>query len=130
MLVSIYAKVPIKPVQNLSVQRLDVSFIRQDPDWIEKFDQLLSLLPSLKQLLLDICLLHIDFNKFSRILKQRLIDLSSFKCEIHANIFPIKLNNNIQRYHPLFKNIYLKDINDNECQCNGLKLCINGKKKK
>jgi hypothetical protein len=128
MLVSVYAKAPSKPVQHLSVKRLDVSFIRYDPNWMENFDQLLSLLPNIKQLFLDICVIRIDFDQLSRILNQRLIHLCHLKCEIHANAFPAKLNN-VRSYHRLFENLDLKDIDDNECQCTGLKLCLNGKRK-
>jgi len=129
MLVSIYAKAPSKPVQHFTLKRLDASFIRQDPDWIEKFDQLLSLLPNVKRLFLDICVIRIDFDQLSRILNQRLVDLCSLKCEIHAIAIPIRFNN-IQRYHPLFENIDLEDIDEDDgCQCGGLKLCLNGKRK-
>ncbi|CAF3365854.1 unnamed protein product [Rotaria sp. Silwood1] len=89
MLVSIYAKAPSKPIESLSVTRLDVSFIRGDPEWIEKLDQLLSLLPNIKRLFIDTCVIHIDFNELSRILKQRLLHLRFFKCEIHAIAFPV-----------------------------------------
>ncbi|CAF0886740.1 unnamed protein product [Rotaria sordida] len=128
MLVSIYAKAPSKHVEILSVTRLDVSFIRRDPNWIEKFDQLLSLLPNIKRLFIDICVIHIDFNQLSRILKQRLIHLHYLQCKIHAIAFPIKINN-IQQYHPLFKNIDLKEIDNNDCRCGGIKLCLNGQRK-
>jgi hypothetical protein len=128
MLVSIYAKAPSKPVQNLSVERLDVSFIRQDPDWILNLDHLLTLLPNIKRLFLDICVLRIDFDQLSRILNQRIIHLYSLKCEMHAIAIPITLYN-VRRYHPLFENIDLKDIDDDECQCGGLKVCLNGKRK-
>ena len=129
MLVSIYAKAPSKSVQHLTVKRLDVSFIPHDPEWKEKLDQLLSLLPNLKQLFLKICVRHIDFDQLSCILKQRIIHLNSLQCDIHANMIPIRFQN-IQRYHPLFKNIDLKDIDDTgNCPCDGLKLCVNGKGK-
>jgi hypothetical protein len=126
MLVSIYAKTPSKPIQNLSVQRLTVSFIRQDSDWINKFDQLLSLLPNLQKLFLQICIIRMDFDRLSRILKQRVRHLQSLECEIHAIEIPVKFLN-LQRYHPLMENIHFEDIDD--CQCGGLKLCINGKMK-
>jgi hypothetical protein len=128
MLVSIYSKAPTKPVQHLSVKRLDVSFIRRDPDWLEKFDQLLSLLPNIKQLFINICVIRIDFDQLSRILKQRLIHLCYLQCEIHAIAIPIKFNN-LRRYHTLFENINLEDIDDDDCPCGGLKLCLNGKTK-
>ncbi|CAF2396213.1 unnamed protein product [Rotaria sp. Silwood2] len=129
MLVSIYTTSPSKSVKNLSVKRLDVSFIRRDPDWIEKFDQLLSLLPNVKRLFIDVCVMQIDFNQLSRILRQRLIHLRYLQCEIHAIAFPIHINN-IRRYHPLFENINLQNINENDCRCNGMKLCLNGHRKK
>ncbi|CAF0819223.1 unnamed protein product [Rotaria sp. Silwood1] len=128
MLVSIYAKAPSKPIESLSVTRLDVSFIRGDPEWIEKLDQLLSLLPNIKRLFIDTCVIHIDFNELSRILKQRLLHLRFFKCEIHAIAFPVLIYN-VRRYHPLFENIDLQDIDDNDCRCGGIKLCLNGQKK-
>jgi hypothetical protein len=129
MLVSIYAKVPSKSVQHLSVKRLDVSFIPHDPDCIQKLDQLLSLLPNLKRLFIKICITHFDFDQLSRVLKQRVIHLHHLQCEIHVNMIPIQFNN-IRRYHPLFENIDLKDIDDtDDCPCDGLKLCVNGKKK-
>jgi len=128
MLVSIYAKAPSQPIQHFTLKRLDVSFIRQDPDWIEKFDQLLSLLPNLKRLFLDTCVIRIDFDQLSRILKHRLIHLCSLKCEIHAIAISIRFDN-VRRYHPLFENIDLEDIDDDNCQCGGLKVCLNGKTK-
>lgn len=123
MLVSIYAKAPSKPVQHLSVKRLDVSFIRCDSNWLEKFDQLLSLLPNIKQLFLEICIIRVDFNQLARILRQRLNHLCYLQCEIHAIAISIKWDN-IRSYHPLLEN-----IDDNYCQCGGLKLCVNGKRK-
>jgi hypothetical protein len=128
MLVSIFAKAPTKPMQHLSVKRLRVSFIRHDPNWMEKLDQLLSLLPNIERIFIEICIIQIDFEQFSRILKQRLIHLCYFECEIHAVAIPIRFTS-VQRYHPLFQNIHLEDVDEEDCQCGGLKLCLNGKKK-
>ncbi|CAF0745293.1 unnamed protein product [Adineta steineri] len=128
MLVSAYAKAPSKPVQYLSVKRLNVSFIRGDPDWTKKLDQLLSLLPNIKQLFIDTCVIYIDFNELSRVLSQRLIHLCYLQCEIHALGIPTKWNN-VQSYHPLFKNINLGGFDDNNCKCGGFKIYLNGKKK-
>ncbi|CAF3608033.1 unnamed protein product [Adineta steineri] len=45
----------LKHLQYLLVKRRNVSFIRDDPDWTKKLDQLLSLLPNIKQLFLNTC---------------------------------------------------------------------------
>ncbi|CAF3329820.1 unnamed protein product [Rotaria socialis] len=128
MLVSIYAKAPTKPIQSSSVKRLNVSFICGDPNWLDNFDHLLSLLPNIKRLFFHACVVQMDFNRLSSILNKRLLHLRYFQCEIHSIRFPIKLNT-LRRYHSLFNNIDLENIDDNDCRCDGLKICINGEKK-
>ena len=129
MLVCLFAEPPRVPIQGLSVRRLGVSFYSHDPSWMEKIDQLLSLLPNVKQLSIRACSIFVDFPELSAVLKRRLPHLDTLKCAFHV-IAILPGIEDIERLHPLFRNYRSELIGDRDrrCKCTGMKLCLSGKK--